>query len=243
MKEPCFKKRPPPAGSGLKKPFATSTDVWNPFLGFDFGRGNWLRRELEHRCFLALEQVSQQHHSPVRKFQGIMMGSRVVLIDLPKDGRRVIEDHHIDRTPGEAGRGGWFDLHELETVLVRCWIPMQASHSQRDGPRGKRATSVQGNNISKVTIYPMTYLDADAEKIPLDILLPRTLVAQQEGKPIERPERPKPTNVVNLMDALRQSVEASGASTMSKAKAHAPARRAGHEKTEQPKRKKTRRAS
>ena len=49
-----------------------------------FGRGNWLRRELEHRCFLALEQVSQQHHSPVRKFQGIMMGSRVVLIDLPK---------------------------------------------------------------------------------------------------------------------------------------------------------------
>src|ERR1700738_4239364 len=95
MKEPCFKKRPPPAGSGLKKPFATSTDVWNPFLGFDFGRGNWLRRELEHRCFLALEQVSQQHHSPVRKFQRIMMGSRVVLIDLPKDGRPVIEDHHF----------------------------------------------------------------------------------------------------------------------------------------------------
>jgi hypothetical protein len=69
--------------------------VWNPFLGFDFGRGNWLRRELEHRCFLALEQVSEQHHSPVSKFQGIMMGSRVVLIDLPKDGRRVIEDQHF----------------------------------------------------------------------------------------------------------------------------------------------------
>jgi hypothetical protein len=78
-----------------KETFANSTDVWNPFLGFDFGRGNWLRRELEHRCFPALEPVSQQHHSPVRKFQGIMMGSRVVLIDLPKDGRRVIEDHHF----------------------------------------------------------------------------------------------------------------------------------------------------
>ena len=45
-------------------------------------------------------------------------------------------------------------------------------------------------------------------------------VAQEEegGKPIERPERPKPTNVVNLMDALRQSVEASGAATSTKAK-------------------------
>jgi DNA end-binding protein Ku len=70
--------------------------------------------------------------------------------------------------------------------------------------------------------------------------LEELLKRKQEGKPIERPERPKPTNVVNLMDALRQSVEASGASTGSKAKAHAPVRGAAREKTEQPKRKKTR---
>ena len=72
--------------------------------------------------------------------------------------------------------------------------------------------------------------------------LKELLKKKQEGKPIERPERPKPTNVVNLMDALRQSVEASGASTGTKGRAHAPARRAGHEKTEQPKRKKTRKS-
>jgi DNA end-binding protein Ku len=72
--------------------------------------------------------------------------------------------------------------------------------------------------------------------------LKELLKRKQEGKPIERPERPKRTNVVNLMDALRQSVEASGASTGGKAKAHAPARRTAHEKTEQPKRKKTRRS-
>ena len=70
--------------------------------------------------------------------------------------------------------------------------------------------------------------------------LKELLKKKQEGKPIERPERPKPTNVVNLMEALRRSVEAGGAST-SKAKAHAPARRTAHETTEQPKRKKTRR--
>ena len=58
--------------------------------------------------------------------------------------------------------------------------------------------------------------------------LKELLKKKQEGKPIERPERPKPTNVVNLMDALRRSVEASGAPTSSKAKAHAPARRGRH---------------
>jgi DNA end-binding protein Ku len=36
---------------------------------------------------------------------------------------------------------------------------------------------------------------------------------KQEGKPIERPERREPAKVVNLMDALRKSVEASGGKT------------------------------
>ena len=62
-----------------------STDVWNPFLGFDFRRCNRLCRKLEHRCFLTFKQVSQQHHLPVGKFQCIMMRSRVVLVDLQGD--------------------------------------------------------------------------------------------------------------------------------------------------------------
>src|SRR5271165_6402296 len=57
---------------------------------------------------------------------------------------------------------------------------------------------------------------------------------KQEGRPIERPERREPTNVVNFMDALRRSVEASGAAISNKA----PARRKAPEKPEQPKRKK-----
>jgi len=67
--------------------------------------------------------------------------------------------------------------------------------------------------------------------------LKELLKKKQEGKLIERPERPKPTNVVNLMDALRRSVEASGPG----GKAKEPARRSAHEKAEQPKRKKARR--
>jgi DNA end-binding protein Ku len=66
------------------------------------------------------------------------------------------------------------------------------------------------------------------------------LKKKQEGKPIERPERREPTNVVNLMDALRQSVEASGVGRSAKAKARQPATR---HQTEQTKRKKAKRAS
>ena len=81
------------ATSSMKQPketFCKSTDVRNP-LGFYLGHRARLRRKLEHRCFLTFNQVGQQHHLAVRKFQRIVMRSRVVLVDLPKDGRRVIE--------------------------------------------------------------------------------------------------------------------------------------------------------
>jgi non-homologous end joining protein Ku len=64
------------------------------------------------------------------------------------------------------------------------------------------------------------------------------LKKKQEGKPIERPERREPTNVVNLMEALRRSVEASGKPAADKGKARSSARRA----SEHPKRKKARRS-
>src|SRR4051795_978916 len=65
------------------------------------------------------------------------------------------------------------------------------------------------------------------------------LKKKQEGKPIERPERREPTNVVNLMEALRRSVEAGGADKSRKAKdsQHATGRKA-----EQTKRKKAKHA-
>src|SRR5947199_2507189 len=69
------------------------------------------------------------------------------------------------------------------------------------------------------------------------------LKKKQEGKPIERPERGEPTNVVNLMEALRRSVEASGKSAAEKDKPRSSARRGtASEKADHPKRKKARRA-
>ena len=59
-------------------------------LGLLFYLGR-LRRKLKHRCFLTFKQVCQVHHLPIGKFQRIMMRSRIVLIDLPKDGGRVFD--------------------------------------------------------------------------------------------------------------------------------------------------------
>jgi DNA end-binding protein Ku len=64
---------------------------------------------------------------------------------------------------------------------------------------------------------------------------------KQEGKPIERPERREPARVINLMDALRRSVEASGAARSAKAKARPPATQRQSEQTKRKKEK--RRAS
>jgi DNA end-binding protein Ku len=65
------------------------------------------------------------------------------------------------------------------------------------------------------------------------------LKKKQEGKPIERPERREPTNVVNLMDALRRSIEESGSAPASSKGKASPAGRAAARKPEQPKRRKT----
>jgi len=58
----------------------------------------------------------------------------------------------------------------------------------------------------------------------------------------ERPERREPAKVINLMDALRRSVEASGAGRPSaKSKGRQPATQ--RRQSEQPKRKKAKHAS
>jgi DNA end-binding protein Ku len=85
------------------------------------------------------------------------------------------------------------------------------------------------------------HFDPDKFEDQYEDALKDLLKKKQEGKPIERPERPKPTNVVNLMDARRQRVQAGG-SASAKAKS-APQRRRTPEKADQPKRKKSRRAS
>src|SRR5712671_5145795 len=104
-------------------------------------------------------------------------------------------------------------------------------------PRGKGLLGITLRYPYEVRNEANYFDDIPSEKIPKDMLelashivetktahfdpskfddryedaLKDLLRKKQEGKPIERPERRAPTNVVNLMDALRKSVEASGA--------------------------------
>jgi len=55
-----------------------------------------------------------------------------------------------------------------------------------------------------------SHFDPDKFEDQYEDALKDLLKKKQEGKPIERPERREPTKVVNLMDALRRSVAASG---------------------------------
>ena len=63
----------------------------NPLLRLPLALGRRLRRELEHGCFLTFKQVGQHHDLPVGKFERVVMGSRLFLVDLSEDGRCVIE--------------------------------------------------------------------------------------------------------------------------------------------------------
>jgi DNA end-binding protein Ku len=125
-------------------------------------------------------------------------------------------------------------------------------------PRGKGLMGVTlryPHEVRKETEY---FDDIPDEKIPKDMLdlaghivdskaghfepeafedqyesaLKELLKQKQAGKPIERPQEPKQTNVVNLMDALRKSIETEGGRARRKpASPSAPQRRAPARRT------------
>src|SRR6516162_6286056 len=83
--------RPPNRGRPKRTCRSQSANRRGPFLGLCLGPCNGLRRKLEHCRFLTFEQGSQQNDLTVWKFQRIVMGVRVVPVDLPEDGRRVLD--------------------------------------------------------------------------------------------------------------------------------------------------------
>jgi hypothetical protein len=70
---------------------ALSAHVGDALLGICLSRGHWPRRQLKHRCRLPLAKERQQHGPPVRKFERIVMHGQLVLVDLSKDGRLVVD--------------------------------------------------------------------------------------------------------------------------------------------------------
>jgi hypothetical protein len=87
-------------GSGLdtfalsRRP-VDSTHVGDAPLDVCLSRGFRLCGKLQDRCVLTLTQLSQENHLSVRKFESIMMHHRLILADLPKYCRRMV-DHPLD---------------------------------------------------------------------------------------------------------------------------------------------------
>ena len=129
-------------------------------------------------------------------------------------------------------------------------------------PRGKGLLGVTLRYPYEVRKEDEYFDDIPDEKIPKDMLelashivetkaghfepekfedqyedaLKELIQKKQSGQPIERPERREPSKVINLMDALRRSVEASRQS----AKGQAPSAKARGTQSDRPKKKKSR---
>jgi hypothetical protein len=109
-----------------------SADVRDPFLSLRLSYGSGLCRKLEYCGFLTFKYVSQQHGLPVWKLQRIMMCSRVVLVDLPEDGRRMIDDSYLPgKQPakaapyrlGEGELGSWKNTNCCTGIFRRSEPP------------------------------------------------------------------------------------------------------------------------
>jgi DNA end-binding protein Ku len=129
-------------------------------------------------------------------------------------------------------------------------------------PRGKGLLGVTLRYPYEVRKEDEYFDDIPDEKIPKDMLelashivetkaghfepekfedqyedaLKELIQKKQSGQPIERPERREPSKVINLMDALRRSVEAGRQS----AKGQAPSAKARGTQSDRPKKKKSR---
>ena len=54
-----------------------------------------MSRKLKHCCCLTFRQVRQKLNVPVGKFQCVMVCARLAFVDLPKDGRGVLDCFHF----------------------------------------------------------------------------------------------------------------------------------------------------
>jgi hypothetical protein len=70
-------------------------DVHNPFLSLRLDGVGWLGWKLKHCRCLTFRQVRQKLNVPIREFQRIVVRAWLAFVDLPKDGRSVLDCFHF----------------------------------------------------------------------------------------------------------------------------------------------------
>jgi DNA end-binding protein Ku len=229
-----------------------STDI---IKGYEVGKGDYIELDPEELEAVAIESkrtIEIDEFVPKDEIDVLYLNSPYYIVP-----------------DGEVGQQAFAVIREAVRkegmVAIGKVVFTSREHIMALEPRGKGLLGVTLRYLYEVRNEADYFDDIPDEKIPKDMLelashivdtkaghfdpskfedqyedaLKELLKKKQEGKTIDQPERPKPTNVVNLMDALRRSIEASGTPTSHKAKGRAPARHT--EKSEHPKRKKARR--
>src|SRR5262249_14116100 len=92
-----------------------------------------LRRQLQHRRVLPFGQVCQQHDLPIRKFEGVVVRTWIVHVDLPKAGDPVSDG----LLPEDQLKSGW---NALDLLVERDLGPRQEAHGHLGVADGAEST-------------------------------------------------------------------------------------------------------
>jgi non-homologous end joining protein Ku len=115
----------------------------------------------------------------------------------------------------------------LKLLLVSCPVALFPASSERE--------KIGFNQINKNTGNRIRYFEPEEFEDQYEDALKELLKKKQAGEKIEAPKERAPAKVINLMDALRRSVEAERGGS---AKRQAPPAKARGSESERPKKKK-----
>jgi DNA end-binding protein Ku len=220
--------------------------------GYEVGKGQYIEIEPEELEAIAIESkrtIEIDEFVPKKEIDELYLNSPYYLVP-----------------DGEVGQQAFAVIREAirkeGMVALGRVVFTSREHVIALEPRGKGLLGVTLRYPYEVRKEDEYFDDIPDEKIPKDMLelashivetkaghfepekfedqyedaLKELIQKKQSGQPIERPERREPSKVINLMDALRRSVEAGRQS----AKGQAPSAKARGTQSDRPKKKKSR---
>src|SRR6266511_3684424 len=222
--------------------------------GYEVGKGEYLELDPEELEAIAIESkrtIEIDEFVPQKEIDELYLNNPYYIVP-----------------DGEVGQQAFAVIREAINkegmVAIGKVVFTSREHIIALEPRGKGMMGITLRYPYEVRDEKEYFDDIPDEKVPKDMLdlahhvverksghfapqrfedeyenaLKELLEKKQSGQPIERPERPEPARVINLMDALRRSVEAERAGP----KAAVSSIKARRAQAEQPKKKKSRRA-
>jgi hypothetical protein len=99
--------RPPEGGRAGQNRQPLSADVSDTFLFARLFPSRGFGGQLQNACCLTFTQQGQKHDAPIGKFERVVVGGRLVLVNLSKDGRPMADSLCL---PAQQAGGQAHDL-------------------------------------------------------------------------------------------------------------------------------------